>query len=155
MTDDRDDLYSPTLTDVHRRRADLPQPWRLGSQLYVAFLGGPLAAATVGYLNGKRLGLPRERLLAIAALGVLGLLLVVVAIAVTGADNRARFISNVSGVLTFLGARQLQGDADRVYRAQAADENEAFASLWGPGLLIVLASSLVTAAIVIPVALAA
>jgi hypothetical protein len=57
------DLFSPSLTRSVRR--DLPagsRPWRLASQFYVAFFGGPLAAGAIGLLNGKRLGLPRERL---------------------------------------------------------------------------------------------
>ena len=67
---ERDELFAPTLSQT--ARTELPpgeKPWRLNSQFYVAFFGGPLAAGTIGYLNGKRLGVPGRSLIASAPRG--------------------------------------------------------------------------------------
>ena len=75
-----DDLFSPSLRD----RAAIPagaRPWRLSSQFYVAFFGGPLAAAAIGVVNGRRLGLGTGRLVGIAAAGVGALCLLIAAAA--------------------------------------------------------------------------
>lgn len=134
------DLFSPSLTQTARR--DLPagsRPWRLNSQFYTAFFGGPLAAGLVGYLNGKRLGLSQGRLWAIAGIGIAGF----VAAAIAGAafldtSGHGRGLVVISGIVALLGIRELQKDADRLY-ALNRDEDEAYDSLWNPGFVIALA----------------
>ena len=132
-----DDLFTPTLTQSERRL--LPagkRPWRLSSQFYVAFFGGPLAAGMIGYLNGKRLGLPRARLVAILAVGAVGFLAALSAAIVlvnAEAGRGPRLMIAVAGVAAFLAARELQKDADQLYGMNRGEE-QAYDSLWAPGL---------------------
>jgi uncharacterized membrane protein YfcA len=132
-----DGLFSPSLSD----RVDAPsgkRPWRLGSQFYVAFFGGPLAAAAIGVLNGRRLGIADGRLLAIAAAGVAALAVAVAAAAAFDSeDARPRFFLVVAGVATYFVARQLQKAADDRHRRGRPDE-QVYDSLWGPGLAAVV-----------------
>lgn len=132
-----DDLFAPSLTQSERRLLPAGQkPWRLGSQFYVAFFGGPLAAGAIGYLNGKRLGLPQSRLGAILGIGIAGFV-AALAIAVVFVDAEAgrgpRLMLAVAGVASFLAARELQKDADRLYGV-SLDHEQAYDSLWAPGL---------------------
>lgn len=140
-----DELFSPSLRD----RVEVPpgrRPWRLGSQFYVAFFGGPLAAAAIGVLNGRRLGIGDGGLLAIAAAGLvaLGLALVLASSLDTG-DARPRFIFVVAGVATYFVVRQLQKTADDRYRRGRPDE-QVYDSLWAPGLAAVLVCGIVSLA---------
>lgn len=141
------DLFSPSLTQSVRR--ELPagsRPWRLDSQFYVAFFGGPLAVGAIGYLNGKRLGLSRERLWALAGIGVAGFVAVVVVAVIADIGTRGRILLAVAGVASFLVARELQKDANRVY-GLSRNEHEAYDSLVGPGLAAVLLSGLASLAV--------
>lgn len=152
-TERADDLFTPTLADYRPRPADAPRPWRLGSQFYTAFFGGPIAAAAVGCLNGRRLGLGRGRLLAIAAVGLVGFAAAVAVVATVDAGGSApRFVVQAAGALCYVATRVLQKVADRRYRVQtlSPDDDEAYAGLLGPGLAIVVASWLVTALVIVP-----
>lgn len=138
---DRDeDLFAPSLTQSERR--ELPpgqKPWRLSSQFYVAFFGGPLAVGAIAYLNGKRLGLPQARRAAIVGLGIAGFVAALVAGAVlldSGGDRTPRLTLAVAGIAAFLAARELQKDADRLYGLNS-NEDLAYDSLWVPGLVAV------------------
>jgi len=136
VSDRDDDLFAPSLTQSERRELPSGQkPWRLGSQFYVAFFGGPLAVAAIGYLNGKRLGLPQERLAAIIGAGLAGFAVAVgaavVFLSATGAGPR--LIVAGAGVVSYLAVRELQKDADRLYGINR-DEDLAYDSLWAPGL---------------------
>lgn len=136
-----DDLFAPTLTQSESRQ--LPEgkrPWRLGSQFYVAFFGGPLAVAAIAYVNGKRLGLPSARLAATLAIGAIGFLAVLAVAALfvdPDAGSGPRLLISVAGVVTYLALRALQKDADRRY-GMALDDEQAYDSLWGPGLAAAL-----------------
>ena len=136
-----DELFSPSLTQTERRElAAGEKPWRLGSQFYVAFFGGPLAAGAIGYLNGRRLGLSRERLWALPALGIAGFLACLAATAAfieADAGRSPRLVVAATGVATYLAVRQLQKDADRRYGINR-NEGDAYDSLWAPGLVAVL-----------------
>jgi hypothetical protein len=123
-----DDLFTPT---IHERPTTAKPPWRPESIFYPAFFGGPLAAAILGLLNGRRLGLGRGPLVAIAATG-LGTLALRLAIgAAVGEDSPIRFMVAVSGVLTWLVVFAYQR---RPFRAFTYRGGEA-AGLFGPGLL--------------------
>ena len=151
MSDDTD-LFAPSLTQTRLR--DLPagsRPWRLGSQFYVAFFGGPLAIGTIGYLNGKRLGLSQARLWAIAGVGAVGFAAVLIAAsAFVDAGSRGRALIAISGVLSYLVARELQKDGDRLYGVNRSDD-EAYDSLWGPGLAAVLGCGIAQAVVLVAV----
>jgi fatty acid desaturase len=145
------DLFTPTLTQTGLR--ELPagsRPWRLGSQFYVAFFGGPLAIGAIGFLNGKRLELSQQRLWAIAAAALAGFLALVVAVAVVDPGGRARVMIAVAGVASFLVIRELQKDPDRLY-AINRDEDDAYDSLWGPGLAAVLVCGIAEAVVLVAV----
>jgi hypothetical protein len=151
------DLFSPSLRQSARR--DLPagsRPWRLRSQFYVAFFGGPLAAAAIGFLNGRRLGLSRERLWAIAGIGIVAFVAVLalaglVLAADTSVNRGPRLMLTVAGVVSFLAAHELQKDADRLYGLNR-DEEQTYDSLWGPGLGTVLLAGIFSVAVVAAVA---
>jgi len=135
-----EDMFSPSLTQTARR--ELPsgeKPWRLGSQFYVAFFGGPLAAGAIGYLNGRRLGLSLERQLAIIGIGIAGFAaaLTVAGIVLDDESGGRRLPLAIAGVASYLACRQLQRDADRLYGLDR-DEDQAYGSLWAPGLGAVL-----------------
>jgi hypothetical protein len=151
MSDDTD-LFAPSLTQTGLR--ELPagsRPWRLGSQFYVAFFGGPLAIGAIGFLNGKRLALSQQRLWAIAGTGIAGFLALVVAVAVLiDPGGRARLLVAVAGVVSFLGIRELQKDPDRLYGLNR-DEDDAYDSLWGPGLAAVLVCGIAQAIVLVAV----
>lgn len=142
-----DDLFTPSLSD----RAEVPpgsRPWRLGSQFYVAFFGGPLAAAAIGVVNGRRLGIDLGRLVAIATAG-LGALCLAVAVAASldSEDASPRWILVPAGVATYFVARQLQKAADDRYRRGRPDD-QVYGSLWGPGLAAVFVCGIVSIAVV-------
>jgi len=44
---DLDDLLTPTLTGQREPQREGGLPWRLGSQVYVAFFGGVLAVTAI------------------------------------------------------------------------------------------------------------
>jgi len=150
MQEPEDDLLSPSL--VRTRYDVLPEgrrPWRLGSQFYVSVLGGPVAAGLVGYLNGRRLGLPAARLAAIAAVGLAALVAVAIAAAAvsSNADAPLRGISMIGGAVGYLAIRELQKDADRRHGAGRGDD-ESYDSLWRPGILIVVGGGLAAAVVI-------
>jgi hypothetical protein len=142
MSEHDADLFSPSLTQSVRR--ELPEgsrPWRLSSQFYVAFFGGPLAVGAIGLLNGKRLELARERLWALAGVGIAGFIAVVVVAAIIDAGTRGRPLLAGAGVVSYLVARELQKEPDRLYELNR-DSNQAYDSLLGPGALVVVLSAL-------------
>ena len=151
------DLFSPSLKQSARR--DLPEgsrPWRLRSQFYVAFLGGPLALGAIGFLNGGRLGLSRERRWAIAGIAIAAFVAVVALAAVvlaagTNVNRGPRLMLTVAGVVSFLAAHELQKDADRLYGLNR-DEEQTYDSLWGPGIGAVLLAGISSLAVVAAVA---
>ena len=64
----QDELFQPT---IHDRPVSGKPPWRPQSILYPGFFGGPLAAAVLGVVNGRRGGLPPVRVALIAAAGLI------------------------------------------------------------------------------------
>ena len=115
-----DDLFTPSLGGLRRGAPPSGQrPWRLASQFYVAVFGGPLAAGLVGYENGKRLGLPGRRLVAIVGIALVALVGVAVAAALLGSEDTGplQLAVMVAGALAYLPIRELQKEADRRYRA--------------------------------------
>jgi hypothetical protein len=152
---DDDDLFAPSLAGVRR---SLPprgrRPWRLGSQFYVAVFGGPVAAGLVGLLNGRRLGLERGRLAAIAGIGAAALVAVAVVAAVVAEraeeQRPLRLVAMAGGAVAYLGTRRLQRDADRRYGV-GRSHTESYDSLWLPGLGLVLLGGVVAALVLVGV----
>jgi len=147
----RDDLFQPTLQDHPSiARDSLARPWRLGSQLWVAFFGGPLAIAGIAYLNARRLGVPRRRANVILAAGAGASIVYLAALGVwivpalaSGVDSGERTLLRYSGrafaLLLYVVLRLLQRQADALYRFHRdGNEDEIYESLWGPGALACL-----------------
>lgn len=153
-----DDLLAPSLQHLPEGGPPGRSPWRVGSQFWVAFLGGPLAVGAIAWLNAGRLGLPASRRHAMLslAIGALVVLLVGLGWVLATPDSdpgpRAplRAAVQAAGVLVYLALAGLQRTGDRRHQAFGGD----YAPLWGPGLLAILAGALLQAAAAVAVALA-
>ena len=141
-----DPLRSPTLQGHGRQLASGERPWRIESQFWVAFFGGPLAASAIAFLNCRRLGVAersRRWVVAVAVAGLGAAVLFAVGLVAADVGSGARLGNQAAGVLAYLPLLRLQKPADRVYRfySEKSDE-EAYSSLWGPGLAAVFALGL-------------
>jgi hypothetical protein len=76
--------------------------------------------------------------------------LVIAAWAFVETGSRGRALIAVSGVASYLVARQLQKDGDRLYGVNRNDD-EAYDSLWGPGLAAVLVCGIAQAIVLVAV----
>jgi hypothetical protein len=140
---DRDDLLQPSLADHEGTRY---QPFRLSSQVYVAFFGGALAVGAIGFLNAMFLGMPNRARAAIVALA-LAAEAAFVAVAVATDTDQVRILSIVAGLVAFGGAYLIQRSPDRVYHFHAT-EDEPYQSLFVPGLVTCVAARIFEAALV-------
>ena len=143
-------LLEPTLQDhVPRIYAGPNRPWRTGSQIYVAILGGPVAVTAIALFNAERLRLPLAKKALIAAIGVLAALVAIVV--VLAAPGEARVLAGLVGAVAAGPIYLLMRSFDRAYFAFTNDdisEEEAYASLWGPGIAAVIGGLFLTAAVV-------
>ena len=149
MTERDDDLFTPTLQDAPSR-AYADRPWRLSSQFWVAFFGGPLASAVIGYLNGSRLGIPERNKQLIVVAGVVGLALAIAfgfALEALEVGSAARLANQAAGVVAYGAIFKLQRSGERVYEFYAEGDAE-YDSLWGPGLAAVIGLGLPSALLV-------
>jgi hypothetical protein len=151
------ELLTPTLQDHTPRSPTARRPWRLGSQLYVAFLGGVPAVTAIALVNATRLRAPGRALAMIAGAGVLGMGAVIAFLAIffgnrgeesgpSGLQIGVQVISVAAWGLMFLAQRQWE----RVYEVYAHDD-EPHASLLLPGLLAVIVGAAIQIAIVVAV----
>ena len=140
-----DELFRPT---IHGRRPPGRPPWRPESIFYPAFFGGPLAAATLGVLNGRRLGLRAGPLVAIAAAGVAGLAARIVVGALVDGNSGVRFAGTVTGILVWLVVLAFQRRPFRAYTYGGADP----ASLVGPGFAAAIGCGLLEAVLILVLA---
>jgi hypothetical protein len=132
---DKEDLLQPALEG---REPTQYRPWRLTSQVYVAFFGGALALGGIAFLNAAMLDMSYRARVAIVglALAAEGALVAVVA----GTDiDQLRIASTVAGLAAYGGAFLIQRSADRVYHFHA-DDDEPYQSLFGPGLVAVISA---------------
>jgi hypothetical protein len=142
----RDDLLQPALSG---RREQIPMvlPWRLGSQVYVAFFGGPLAVGGIGAFNAGILLMPKRAIAAIVAVAVVAEVAFLAVYAVAGPADSGRLVSTVAGLAAFGPIYLIQRSADRVYHFHTREE-EPYQSLFVPGLVAVVSARLVEAALV-------
>ncbi|GIG85835.1 hypothetical protein [Plantactinospora endophytica] len=122
----QDELFSPT---IQERPAPGRPPWRPESILYPAVFGGPLAAATLGVLNGRRLGLAGHRLLVVGAAGLVGFGGRLAVSAAVDGNSAVRLAGMVTGALVWLAVLFFQRAPFRVYSYRGGEP----ASLVGPG----------------------
>lgn len=139
-----DDLLRPTLGAHGPRDEAAPKPWALGSQVYVAFFGGALAAAAIAVLNAERLRLTRTVQAQIAAFGLLGLAATIVLAELV--DDVPTIARRAVALAAWGGMWLLQRGADRRWVFHSRDE-EPYAPLWTPGIIAVLAGGLLQAGI--------
>lgn len=153
-----DDLFRPTVGEG--RSADLPMPWRPGSQLWVAFFGGAFALLAIAWLNTWRLGMDwrvtGRRLVGMTVVGyVVATVAVAGMMAAWGADPDTQRLSRWTyrgmALLLFVAFSRVQEPARRRYEEL---HDEAYASMWRAGLVAVivggLAQGALSAAVLVP-----
>ena len=140
---DRDDLLQPTLADHEGTKY---RPFRLSSQVYVAFFGGALAVGAIGCVNAVFLGMPNRARVAIVALALAaeGALVALAAATETG---QVRLLSIIAGLVAFGGVYLIQRSPDRVYHFHT-DDDEPYESLFLPGLVTCFAARIIEGALV-------
>lgn len=136
-----DDLLQPSVSNAPPR----VRPWRLGSQFWVAFLGGALAVATIAILNAARLRISsRQRWLMIAMTAVTMAALIALWLqhplatdlrSFAKTSRELRVYGRIAAVLLYLALAAMQRKADAHY--QVFYEGE-YAPLWGAGTAAVL-----------------
>ena len=144
-------LFEPTVQDhVARMPGAHELPWRVTSQGYVAFFGGPLAIAIVAVMNAPKLGLPRSDQVKIAvACTVAFAAAVALAVTVVGTGTDAwRAVFPVFGLAAYAVAAWIQRRADRRWRFRHGDER--YESLLPVGIGAVLAARFAEGAVLIP-----
>jgi hypothetical protein len=131
-----DELFTPT---IRERPVGGKAPWRPQSIFYPAFFGGPLAAATLGVLNARRLALPPGKSVIIAAAGLAAFIGRIAVTASLDENSSARLTGTITGLLVWLVVLAFQR---RPFRAYAYGEGEpasltaaGFAAFLGCGLL--------------------
>lgn len=131
-----DELLTPTLGEQTARPASLERPWRLGSQVYVAFFGGVLAVTAIAILNARRLGMAGRSLWLMGGVGAAGLACSLTAVALIGdgSGSSSRVPARIVALLVCGVLYLLQRRADRVYHYHARAEDP-YAGLLGPGLI--------------------
>ncbi len=137
----QDDLFRPT---IHERPMPGRPPWRPGSIFYPAFFGGALAAATLGVLNGRRLGLGTGPLLAIAGAGLAALVARIVATGLIDGNSGARLAGALAGIATWAAIVAFQRRPFRAFTFSGADPE----SLIRPGLAAAIGCGLLEAVLV-------
>lgn len=135
-----DDLLRPSLEDRTPPPTGGERPWRLGSQVYVAFFGGPVAVTAVALLNAERLRLRPTASVLIAACGLAGLIATVVLAA--SIEDLPSYGRRAVALAAWGGMWWAQRLADRTYGFHARDE-EPYASLWIPGIAAVVLGNVV------------
>ena len=138
----QDDLFRPT---IREQPAPGRPPWRPESIGYPAFFGGPLAAATLGVLNGRRLALPAGPLIGIAATGLAGFAARLAVAAAVDGNSAVRLTGTVTGLLVWLVVMLTQRRAFRAYTYRGADP----ASLVGPGFAAAIGLGLFEAIVIL------
>ena len=114
----QDELFSPT---IRERPAPGRPPWRPDSILFPAVFGGPLAAATLGVLNGRRLALPGLHLAAIAAAGLAGFAARLTVSAFVEPNAGVRAAGAIAGALVWLVVMAFQRRPFRTYTYRGGD----------------------------------
>ncbi len=135
-----DELFRPT---IHDRPPPGRPPWRPESIIYPAFFGGPLAAATLGVLNGRRLGLRTGPLLAIAGAGLAAIVARLVVTGLIDGNSGARLAGSVSGIVVWLVILAFQRRPFRGFGFSGAEPD----SLIGPGFAAAIGCGLLEATV--------
>jgi len=133
-----DELFTPT---IRERPVGGKAPWRPQSIIYPAFFGGPLAGATLGVLNGRRLGIAPAQQLIIGVAGLVGFAARATVAGLFDGNSVVRLAGNLAGVLVWLVVLAFQR---RPFRAFDYADGEP-ASLVGPGFAAFIGCGLLEA----------
>ena len=132
-----------------------PAPWRVASAFVPSFLAGPGAAGALHLVNARRLGVGRDvvvRLwLVVVATLVGGYVAAGVVAASYDGDRAVRLATQVAGVVAHLVASRLLHGPERRLQLRGVEP----ASMWRPGLLVVIAVGFANARVLAAVAGAA
>jgi uncharacterized membrane protein YfcA len=152
MTDNSNPLFQPTLQDSNRP-ADLPKPWRLNSQFWVAFAGGIVAYTIIAFINSQRLRQDSQQRTKLVVIGVVGLVLTIVigVFAYTNLNNDMvaqynRWGARIVAVIVYLITAQMQKSTYRIYEYNTDDNN--YDSLWKAGIIAAIGGGLLQGALV-------
>lgn len=136
-----DDLLQPSIPA--NPPPVLRKPWRVRSQVWVAFFGGILAVTAIALLNARRLGIDARRRWLMGAAGAVAftILLVLWLRQPDAADyvtflregRELRIAARVIAVVLYLVLAALQRRAEQHYLVFAGGE---YGSLWKAGLLV-------------------
>ena len=140
------DLLTPTLAEHRPRDWSQQLPWRLNSQVFVGFFGGPVAVTIIAVLNGGRLRMPAARLALMAAIGLAGTIAGVLAAGLIDAAAAPRLLVQVAGVVTCGPLYLLQRSPDRVHSTFSphVDPEDDYDGLWAHGIAAVIVGWIVT-----------
>jgi hypothetical protein len=138
----QDELFSPT---IRERPAPGRPPWRPESILYPAFFGGPLGAATLGVLNGRRLALPGLQLALIAVAGLAGFGARLAVSAAVEGNSGVRLAGAVAGSLVWLVVLAFQRRPFRTYAYRGGEP----ASLVWPGIAAFVTFAILEAVLIL------
>ena len=144
-----EELFAPSL-ETHRPRAqDAARPWPLGSQVYVAFFGGPLAVPAIAFANAVRLQVPVGKRIAILGIGLVAFAAALaIAFGFSDASRQSlRFALNLVAVGGWGVMYLVQRPYERIFVAYGGKHE----SLVRPGLLAVVVSGVLQTAVVIAV----
>ncbi len=149
MSSHLDDLLQPTVAESAPKRK---RPWRVASQLWVAFFGGVPAVTAIAYLNAGRLGASASKRRWILVAGVVALLVSIAVIVWSITTTQERYATRIAvrlvAVLLFLVLARIQRDDDRHHQVFGAGE---YASLWGPGIIATVISAVALVGIAVAV----
>jgi hypothetical protein len=127
-----DELFRPTIDP--RSAKQMTPPWRVESLAFPAFFGGALAVTVLGLINGRRLGLRRVPLLAIAATGVAAVVARILLTDIIDRTSGTRFLGSLVGIAVWGVIYATQARPYRQFLLLRKDP----ARLWWPGLAAVL-----------------
>lgn len=153
-----DDLFKPTLSaDPVAKKDKKAEPWRVTSQLWVAFFGGVLPLTAIAYINSKRLMMSVKEQRQILMIGVAGYLLsfgLAYVLEQAGVMENLqsnegrlvfRFVGRAVAVLTYLVIARQQRSAERIFQFGGGE----YSSLWGPGLLAIIVLEIVSRVVLV------
>ena len=134
-----DDLLQPSVGAAPREPRE--KPWRVRSQIWIAFFGGILAVTAIAILNAKRLGMDQRKRWLMAAAGLVAMaILLALWLRLPAATDYVTFLkqgrelriyARVIAVALFLLFAAMQKRAESQHLVFAGGE---YASLWVAGI---------------------
>jgi len=118
--------------------ADAKRPWRLSSQVYVAFFGGVLAVTVISLINARRLRMPASGQAAVVGVGALGLAGVIAFAVLSSLPAEARVVIQLISLAAWGLMFLVQRPYDRVHTMFSDRDDDDYESLVAPGFAAVI-----------------